>query len=149
LIGFGGNQRPRDITYGVGDILSVTIFEGASGGLFIPAEGGVRPGNFVSIPNQAVDIHGNISIPYAGSIRARGRTQVEVQDAVVAALKNRAIEPQGRCVDGRTEDVHDQHPGRGTLRRGFPRPPRPKRMLDVISRAGMVTFTRRDGGRRS
>ena len=73
LAAFGSNQRPRDITFGVGDILSVTIFEAASGGLFIPAEGGVRPGNFVSIPNQAVDIHGNISIPYAGSIRARGR----------------------------------------------------------------------------
>jgi hypothetical protein len=43
---------------------------------------------------QAVDIHGNISIPYAGSIRASGRTQVEVQDAIVAAIKNRAIQPQ-------------------------------------------------------
>ena len=94
LATFVSNQRPRDITFGVGDVLSVTIFEAASGGLFIPAEGAVRPGNFVSIPNQAVDIHGNISVPYAGSIRARGRTQVEVQDAIVAALKNRAIEPQ-------------------------------------------------------
>ena len=99
LVAFKDNRRPRDITFGVGDILSVTIFEAASGGLFIPAEGGVRPGNFVSIPNQAVDIHGNISIPYAGSIRARGRTQVEVQAAI----------------DGRAEDVHDQQFGRGTL----------------------------------
>ena len=94
LIGFKENRRPRDITFGIGDILGVTVFEAASGGLFIPAEGGVRPGNFVTIPNQAVDIHGNISIPYAGSIRALGRTQVEVQNAIVAALKNRAIEPQ-------------------------------------------------------
>ena len=51
-------------------------------------------GLFVTIPNEAVDIHGNISIPYAGSVRARGRTQIEVQDAIVAALNNRAIEPQ-------------------------------------------------------
>ena len=72
---FSTNQRPRDITFGVGDILSVTIFEAASGGLFIPSEGAVRPGNFVAIPNQAVYIHGNISVPYAGSIRARGRAQ--------------------------------------------------------------------------
>ena len=91
LASFVSNQRPRDITFGVGDILAVTIFEAASGGLFIPAEGAVRPGNFVAIPNQAVDIHGNISVPYAGSIRARGRTQVEVQDAIVTALKNREV----------------------------------------------------------
>ena len=58
---FSTNQRPRDITFGVGDILTVTIFEAASGGLFIPAEGAVRPGNFVAIPNQAVDVSGNIS----------------------------------------------------------------------------------------
>jgi len=139
LIGFGGNQRPRDITYGVGDILSVTIFEGASGGLFIPAEGGVRPGNFVSIPNQAVDIHGNISIPYAGSIRARGRTQVEVQDAVVAALKNRAIEPQVivSVVEQKTSMISILGEGRSAR---IPATTSPERLLDVISRAGLVAI---------
>jgi polysaccharide export outer membrane protein len=84
LASFVSNQRPRDITFGVGDILAVTIFEAASGGLFIPAEGAVRPGNFVSIPNQAVDIHGNISIPMpvrsarAGAPRSRCRTPLSL-----------------------------------------------------------------------
>src|SRR5262245_32813774 len=91
---FQDRSRPRDIRFGIGDIVSVTIFEASSGGLFIPAEAGVRPGNFISIPNQAVDVNGNISIPYAGAIRARGRTQVEVQQAIIDALKDRAIEPQ-------------------------------------------------------
>ena len=91
---FPDRSRPRDIRFGIGDILSVTIFEASSGGLFIPAEGSVRPGNFITIPAQAVDVNGNISIPYAGTIRARGRTQVEVQQAIVDGLKDRAIEPQ-------------------------------------------------------
>ena len=82
LIAFKDNRRPRYITFGIGDILGVTVFEAASGGLFIPAEGGVRPGNFVTIPNQAVDIHGNISIPYAGSIRALQQTSLEPADGV-------------------------------------------------------------------
>src|SRR5438093_856816 len=131
------NQRPRDITFGVGDILSVTIFEAASGGLFIPAEGAVRPGNFVSIPNQAVDIHGNISVPYAGSIRARGRTQVEVQDAIVTALKNRAIEPQVivSMVEQKTSMISVLGEGRAAR---IPATASPERMLDVISRAGLV-----------
>ena len=138
LVAFKENQRPRDITFGIGDILGVTIFEAASGGLFIPAEGGVRPGNFVTIPNQAVDVHGNISIPYAGSIRANGRTQVEVQDAVVAALKNRAIEPQVvvSLTEQKTSMISILGEGRSAR---IPATATPERMLDVISRAGMVT----------
>jgi polysaccharide export outer membrane protein len=136
LIAFEKNSRPRDITFGDGDIVSVTIFEAASGGLFIPTEGGVRPGNFVSIPNQAVDIHGNISIPYAGSIRARGRTQVEVQDAIVAALKNRAIEPQVvvSMVEQKTSMITILGEGRSSR---IPATSTPERMLDVVARAGI------------
>ena len=85
---FRDRKPPKGITFGVNDILTVTIFEAAAGGLFIPAEAGVRPGNFVAIPNQPVDTDGNISIPYAGKIRAAGRTPIQVQDEIVNALKN-------------------------------------------------------------
>jgi polysaccharide biosynthesis/export protein len=91
---FTDRRPPRDLRFGIGDVVSMTIFEASAGGLFIPAEASVRPGNFITLPNQAVDNNGNISVPYAGVIRAQGRTQVEVQRAVVDALKNRAIEPQ-------------------------------------------------------
>jgi polysaccharide biosynthesis/export protein len=137
LVGeFPDRSRPKDIRFGNGDIVSVTIFEATSGGLFIPAEAGVRPGNFINIPNQAVDVNGNISIPYAGTIRARGRTQVEVQQAIVDALKDRAIEPQAvvSLVDQRTSlitvlgDV--ARPGR------IPAQLTPERILDAISRSG-------------
>src|SRR5580692_818288 len=91
---FPDKSRPKDIKFGIGDTVSVTIFEAAAGGLFIPAEAGVRPGNFVQIPNQNVDTSGNISVPYAGAVRAVDRTPEEVQQSIVNALKNRAIEPQ-------------------------------------------------------
>src|SRR5579871_141499 len=138
LVAFKENRRPRDITFGIGDVLGITIFEAASGGLFIPAEGGVRPGNFVTIPNQAVDIHGNISIPYAGSIRASGRTQVEVQDAIVAALKARAIEPQVvvSLAEQKTSMISILGEGRSAR---IPATAAPERMLDVISRAGLTS----------
>jgi polysaccharide biosynthesis/export protein len=140
LTAFADDLRPHDITYGVGDILTVTIFEAASGGLFIPSEGGVRPGNFVTIPNQAVDIHGNISIPYAGSIRALGRTQVQVQDAIVAALKNRAIEPQVvvSTVEQKTSMITVLGEGRAAR---VPANTTPERILDVIARAGIAALT--------
>ena len=99
LISFKGyfpDKRPKPSqVVGVGDVLSVSIFEAAPGGLFTPAQAaGARPGNFVDLPAQAVDQKGNIDIPYAGEIPAAARTLPEIQQAIVARLRNRAIEPQ-------------------------------------------------------
>ncbi|MCP3472159.1 polysaccharide export protein [Bradyrhizobium sp. CCGUVB1N3] len=91
---FPDHRPPPSIKFGIGDVVSVTIFEAAAGGLFIPAEAGVRPGNFVSLPNQNVDSAGFITVPYAGAIKAQGRTPSEIQQDIVKALGNRAIEPQ-------------------------------------------------------
>jgi polysaccharide export outer membrane protein len=49
----GGKKGPAPvIRVGVGDVVQVTIFESAAGGLFIPAEAGTRPGNFVTFPSR-------------------------------------------------------------------------------------------------
>lgn len=93
--GFGGGRGAApDLPFGTGDVISVAIFEAQAGGLFIPADAGSRPGNYVTLPNQTVDRQGNISVPYAGRIRAAGRTASEVQAEIEDALSNRAIEPQ-------------------------------------------------------
>jgi polysaccharide export outer membrane protein len=135
LTQFAEERRPQDIRLGIGDIVSVTIFEAGSGGLFIPAEAGVRPGNFITIPSQAVDVRGNISVPYAGNIRAKGRTTVEVQQAIVDALQNRALEPQAvlSVVDQRTSLITVLTEGGA---RRIPASATPERVLDVIARAG-------------
>jgi len=136
LTAFAAQQKPEDLRFGIGDIVGVTVFEANSGGLFIPLEAGVRPGNFVTFPHQAVKSNGNITIPYAGPIRANGRTALEVETAIVNALKNRAIEPQVivSLAEQKTSlisllgDVG--HPGR------IPASATSERILDVISRAG-------------
>lgn len=91
---FTDRRPPASIVFGIGDIVSVSIFEAAAGGLFIPAEAGVRPGNFVTLPEQAVDNDGFITIPYAGQIKAAGRTALDIQRSIVERIGNRAIEPQ-------------------------------------------------------
>jgi len=131
------DRRPaKEIRFGTGDIISVTIFEATSGGLFIPAEAGVRPGNFVTIPNQAVDVNGNISIPYAGAIRAKGRTQPQLQESIVAALRNRAIEPQVvvSLVQAQSSLISVLGDVRTPTR--LPANPAGERVLDIIARAG-------------
>jgi polysaccharide export outer membrane protein len=85
---------PTQLKFGIGDVVTVTIFEASAGGLFIPSEAGVRPGNFVTIPDQTVDNDGNITVPYAGAVKAAGRTNGEIQQDIVNRIKNRAIEPQ-------------------------------------------------------
>jgi polysaccharide biosynthesis/export protein len=99
LITFKGqfsDKRPKPIqVVGVGDILNISVFEAAPGGLFTPGQSaGARPGNFVDLLPQAVDQKDSFYVPYAGKIPAAARTLPEIQQTVVARLRNRAIEPQ-------------------------------------------------------
>jgi polysaccharide export outer membrane protein len=135
-VAFADREPPREIRFGIGDVVSVTIFEAAAGGLFIPTEAGVRPGNFVALPNQSVDSRGNISVPYAGPIRAKDRTPAEVQQAIADALKNRAIEPQAvvALIDQRTSLISVLGEVNSPVR--YPANAAGERLLDAITRAG-------------
>ena len=140
---FGDRRPPPEIRFGIGDVISVSIFEAAAGGLFIPSEAGVRPGNFVTLPNQPVDTKGMISVPYAGLVPTAGKTPAEVQQEIVARIKNRAIEPQAVValapggqnsslitVIGEVNTTITSPTGR------IPAQPSGERILDVITRAG-------------
>jgi polysaccharide export outer membrane protein len=133
---FVDRRPPAALRFGVGDVVSVTIFEAAAGGLFIPIEAGVRPGNFITLPNQRVDNRGDITVPYAGSIRAAGRTPTEVQAAIVSALKDRAIEPQAvvALTEQRTSLISVLGDVNTPAR--FPANAEPEHVLDAITRAG-------------
>jgi polysaccharide export outer membrane protein len=133
---FPDKRRPETIKFGIGDVVSVTIFEAAAGGLFIPAEAGVRPGNFVSLPNQNVDSAGNITVPYAGAVRATGRTPAEVQQDIVKAIGNRAIEPQVvvALITQNTSLISVL--GEVNQPNRFPANAAGERVLDAITRAG-------------
>jgi polysaccharide biosynthesis/export protein len=133
---FADRQGPQSVRFGIGDVLGITIFEAGAGGLFIPAETAVRQGNYVTLPNQEVDVQGNISVPYAGSIRAQGRTAIEVQRAIVDALKDLALKPQAvvSLVAQRASSFSVLGDVRGAGR--FPVLPSGERLLEAIARAG-------------
>lgn len=139
---FGGGRGPAPVfRVGVGDVVQVSVFESSSGGLFIPAEAGIRPGNFVTLPSQSVDRSGVITVPYAGEIRAVGRTLPEIQRDIEKKLSNRAIEPQ--VIVTLTEQNATEASVVGDvinaankikIRHGG------ERVLDMISRAGGIKF---------
>src|SRR5689334_4202339 len=138
LTGLGSAIRtpPPDVIVGVGDVISISIFESAAGGLFIPSDAGARPGNFVTLPSQIVGRSGTLSVPYAGNIQAAGKSTRQVQAEIEKALANRAIEPQvllgfvsrSSAAVSVLGDVND--PAR------FETTPGGDRILDAIARAG-------------
>jgi polysaccharide export outer membrane protein len=119
-------------------VVTITIFEAAAGGLFIPAEAGTRPGNFVTLPNEPIDSAGNISVPYAGAIKAAGRTQGQVQQEIVAALKNRAIEPQVVIALATQNTSLISVLGEVNTPNRFAAFPAGEHLLDAITRAGGI-----------
>src|SRR5215471_15942392 len=137
---FPDRGGPDEIRFGIGDVVSVTVFEAAAGGLFIPLEAGVRPGNFITLPNQAVDNNGNITVPYAGTIRAKGRTVVEVQKAIVDAIKTRAIDPQAVVALATQNTSLISVLGDVNAPNRFPAQPAGEHILDAITRAGGIKF---------
>lgn len=129
-----------EILVGVGDVLAVSVFEAAAGGLFIPVEAGTRPGNFVNLPAQTVDRSGTITVPYAGEVRAAGRSLPQIGREIEMRLANRAIEPQVvlSFVEQRASEVSVlgdvNSPSTFNVRPGG------DRVLDMISRAGGARF---------
>jgi polysaccharide biosynthesis/export protein len=132
---FADRTPPKAFHFGIGDIVSVTIFEAAAGGLFT-SDSGVRAGNFVTIPNQAVDENGNITVPYADAIRAKGRTPTEIQSEIVDRLKAQALKPQ--VVVALAQQYTSLISVLGDVRSAgrFPASPSGERILDAIARAG-------------
>jgi polysaccharide biosynthesis/export protein len=137
---FTDKRGPQAIRFGVGDVLGVTIFEAGAGGLFIPLETAVRQGNYVTLPNQEVDVQGNISVPYAGAIRAQGRTAIELQDAIVDALKDLALKPQAVVTMVGQRASSFSVLGDVRLSGRYPALPSGERILDAIARAGGLSF---------
>jgi polysaccharide export outer membrane protein len=142
LAGAFTDRRPSaNITFGIGDVVSVTIFEASSGGLFIPVEAGARSGNFVSLPDQMVDSTGNITVPFAGLIKAAGRSNVQIQNEIVEKIKNRAIEPQVIVAlsQQRTSLISVVGSVNTPLRFAVPASGAGDRVLDAITRAGGIS----------
>jgi polysaccharide biosynthesis/export protein len=133
---FPDRRGPEAVRFGVGDVLGITIFESGPGGLFTAPQGGTATGNYVTLPNQAVDDRGNISVPYAGTLRAKGRTAIEVQQAIINALKDSALKPQAvvSVVDQRASSYTVLGEVRGSGR--FAVSASGERLLDAIARAG-------------
>jgi polysaccharide export outer membrane protein len=139
---FGDHRASTEPVIGVGDMISVTIWEASSGGLFSsPAalERVSAGANSATIPEQVVGRDGSISVPYAGRVVVAGRTPRAVQEVIQTALAGKAIQPQVLVTDNKpiSSTVTIGGEGIGTAQR-VPLSVRGDRLLDVIAAAGGV-----------
>jgi polysaccharide biosynthesis/export protein len=136
--------QPPSPQIGIGDSLTVAIWEAAGGGLFGTTEtapGAVQAGTpgggrSVTLPEQVVAQDGSISVPYAGRIRAAGRTPYQVQREIQDALSTKAIEPQ--AVVTITKSTSNTVTVLGDIVAGIqiPLSIRGERLLEVVAAAG-------------
>ena len=139
---FGSGRGPAPvIRVGVGDLVNVSIFESSAGGLFIPLEGGLRPGNFVTLPPQIVDRSGTITVPFAGQVQAAGRSPTEIQRDIEKRLANRAIEPQAVVTVAEQNATEVAVVGDVVnAANKFKIRPNGERVLDMLSKAGGLKY---------
>lgn len=136
---YGRDKGPApEIRIGVGDVVQVTVFESQAGGLFIPAEAGVRAGNFVTMPAEIIDRRGTLTIPYAGHIQAVGRTIPDMENAINKALSNRAIEPQAVMTMVSRASTQASVVGAVNTPSKIEVGPKGERVLDMIAKANGI-----------
>ncbi len=130
------NVASQNVRISVGDVVTVTIFEATSGGLFIPNEAGARAGNFVQVPSQQVDSSGFIDVPYAGSVRVAGSTARAASSVIAKRLASRAIEPQVVLSLNERKGNNVSVMGEVNLPARFPLDPGGVRLMGAIAKAG-------------
>lgn len=88
--------RPPQPKIGIGDLVVVSIWEAAAGGLFSasPTDHVSAGSRSVTIPEQVVGSDGCISVPFADRVPVAGHLPVEVQRTIEQRLAEKAIEPQ-------------------------------------------------------
>jgi polysaccharide export outer membrane protein len=130
--------KPPDPKIGIGDAISVTIWEAAGGGLFGGGiTTGVSPGSrSVTIPDQVVARDGAISVPFADRIPVAGHSPLEVQRMIEQRLAEKAIEPQ--VLVNITKSITNTATVSGEVVAGarVPLSVNGDRVLDVIALAG-------------
>ncbi|WP_175933317.1 MULTISPECIES: polysaccharide biosynthesis/export family protein [unclassified Burkholderia] len=127
---------------GVGDTISVTIWEAPPATLFsaaqVDSKGNLGGGHVTVLPDQAVDGGGNVTVPFVGAVKAAGRTPTQLQSDIAARLRGMAHDPQVlvKLSQNVTSYVTVVGDVAGSTR--MPLTARGERLLDALASAGGV-----------
>ncbi|MFL9910556.1 polysaccharide biosynthesis/export family protein [Paraburkholderia sp. RL17-337-BIB-A] len=128
---------------GVGDQIDVSIWEAPPAALFGAAQvdvkaGGGNAGAATVLPEQTIDGDGNVNVPFAGEVKAAGRTPTQLERDITERLKNIAHDPQVLVKLSRNETSYVTVVGDVTNSQRMPLTARGERVLDALAAAGGV-----------
>lgn len=146
-----GELPPVGTLIGRGDVLQVSIWEAppavlfgtaASFGTSSVASAMAAPfagmSQQTSIPDMMVDDAGNITVPFAGSVRAEGLTPRQVERQIQSRLAGKAHDPQVIVQITRNATADVTLVGDVGTSTRVPLTPRGERLLDALAAAGGV-----------
>lgn len=124
---------------GLGDLVEVRIWETPPAVLF--SSGNIQSASTSKefmLPEQMVDNIGNISVPFVGNIRVKGKIPSQVEHEIVSKLKGRANKPQVfvRIIKNNNSTVTVV--GSSGNNRIIPISSKNERLLEVIALAGGI-----------
>jgi polysaccharide export outer membrane protein len=130
--------KPPPPRIGIGDTVSVTIWEAAAGGLFTssPFDHLTTGSHSVEIPSQVVANDGAISIPYAGRVPVAGHTAEQVEQIIQQRLAGKAIQPQVIVTVPKSVNYTATVSGEVVSGARIQLSPNGDRLLDLIAAAG-------------
>jgi polysaccharide biosynthesis/export protein len=137
-----GPTGPEERLIGPGDALEVNIWEAPPSTLFGGGGGDLKSGplttRVTTLPEQMVSKDGHISVPFAGAIRAAGRTVADIERDIAARLKGKANQPQVLVRVLRNVSSKVTVVGEVPTSTILPLTPRGERLLDALAAAGGV-----------
>lgn len=131
---FGVRTDNTPAVIGSGDVLEVTIFEAGPDGLFSTPEKKATPLTIV------VQADGTASVPYVGSLKLKGKTVEEARQAIIAALHEKAIEPDVLINVAQNVSRTVSVSGAVGAPSIVPLNASGTRLMDVIARSGGATY---------
>jgi polysaccharide biosynthesis/export protein len=127
---------------GPGDMLEVSIWEATPATLFgataIEIPGTIATSHATTLPDQMVDDEGFIVVPFAGRIRASGKTLEDIEAEIVRRLTGKANQPQVIVRMTRNLSANATVVGEVTTSTRVPLVPGNERLLDALAAAGGV-----------
>jgi polysaccharide biosynthesis/export protein len=133
---FGNTTPAPHRTVGIGDVVTVSIWEAAPGGLFSSSNPtGSRAEN---LPPQTVDSEGRIRLPFVGDLQVNGLTTGQVGALIEKRLQGKAIEPQVLVAIQQTGATTATVAGDVTGAARVTLNPKGDHLMEVVAQAGGV-----------
>lgn len=127
---------------GPGDVIEVAVWEAPPAMLFgtVPLDGRIlsNTAQVTSFPEQMVDSDGLISLPFAGSIPAAGRSIREIEKEIIRKLKGKTNRVQVLVRMIRNASANVTVVGEVTNSLRMPLTAKGERLLDALAAAGGV-----------